>query len=470
VTLLGGPDDAPVTELPAVEAPVATIVMVTYGARQWVSRAIDALVAHTPPIYELVVVDNASPDGTADWLGTTVRGLTLVRNDRNVGFGPGANQGALIARGRLLCFLNSDAMVEPGWLDPIVETLDSVPGAGAVVPMFLNLDGTLQEAGAVVSRDGGTLSIGYGDDPEKPQYRFRRFVTYGSGAGLVLPRSTFLHLGGFDPRYGLGYFEDVDLCFELASHGLQTVYEPRSRVRHVRGGSSLTEEMLSLRDANVGLFRERWEAVLDRHPDLGDLPAYPHRVIAARDVDAPDRILVVSDRLPSDLDAPVAQLAADIIALCPRARVTVMGLDHVDPAEHLLPLCDRGVELVWGVTDWDDWLSLRMFHYSVVVVGGSAARRIDFLLRRTQPQAQRAYLVGLEPSSRQAGPAPNVLRGADAVWCGSEDAEEEARALAPLDRSFVVGDGKPAMEETLMRSRGLRAALAAFGIAPEGCG
>ena len=462
------PDDPLVIELPAVEEPLVSIVMVTWGAREWVARAVDALVAHTPPVYELVVVDNASPDGTAEMLGETVRGLNLVRNDHNVGFGPGANQGALVARGRLLCFLNSDAMVEPGWLEPIVETLETVPRAGAIAPMFLNLDGTLQEAGAVVSREGGTLSIGYGDDPEKPQYRFRRFVTYGSGAGLVLPRSTFLGLGGFDPRYGLGYFEDVDLCFELAKHGLQTVYEPRSRVRHVRGASSLPQEMLKLRDANVELFRERWEAVLDRYPYLGVLPDYPHRVVAARDVDTPDRILVVSDRLPSDLDAPVAKLAAEMIALCPRARVTMMGLDQVDPAEHLLPLCDKGVELVWGVTDWDDWLSLRMLHYSVVVVvGGSAAARADFLLSRTQPQAQRAYFVGLESSSRQPDIGLDLVRGADAVWWASEDAEEETRELAPVDRSFVVGRGERARDETKEGSRGLRAALVAFGIPPE---
>jgi GT2 family glycosyltransferase len=456
-----------VTELPAVETPLVTVVMVTYGARAWVSSAIEALVANTPPVYELVVVDNASPDGTATWLGEMVRGLTLVRNDRNVGFGPGANQGALAARGRLLCFLNSDAMVEPGWLEPIVETLESVPRAGAVVPMFLNLDGTLQEAGAVVSREGGTLSIGYGDDPEKPQYRFRRFVTYGSGAGLVLPRSIFLGLGGFDPRYGLGYFEDVDLCFELANHGLQTVYEPRSRVRHVRGASSLPEEMLKLRDGNVELFRERWEDVLDRHPYLGILPAYPHRVVAARDVDAPDRVLIVSDRLPSDLDAPVAKLAADLIALCPRSRVTVMGLDQIDPAEHLLPLCDQGVELVWGVTDWDDWLSLRLFHYSVVVVGDAAAPRAESLLSRTQPQAQRAYFVGPEPGAREPAAAPGGPCRVDAVWYGSEGARDESRAVARLGPSFVVGHGEPAMAGTYEGRRGLRAALAAFGIAPE---
>jgi GT2 family glycosyltransferase len=454
-------------DLPAVEVPLVSIVMVTYGAKAWVARAIEALVAHTPPVYELIAVDNASPDGTGEWLHKAVRGLVLSLNNRNVGFGPAANQAALAARGRYLFFLNSDAMVEPMWLEPLLETATSIPRVGAVVPAFINLNGTLQEAGAVVSRDGGTMSIGYGDDPEKPQYRFRRFVHYGSGSGLLIPRSIFLSLGGFDARYGIGYCEDVDLCFELGVRRLRTVYEPRSRVRHVRGASSAPRKMLKLRNRNVEVFRKHWDVLLERHPLLRVLPSFPHRAVAARDLDTVDRILLVAERLPVGLDAPTARLAAEISRLCPTSRVTAIGLDQMDPAEHLSSLCDKGIELAWGISDWDDWLSRYLFHYSaVIVVGGSAAVRAEQLLCSTQPQAQRVHYATVDARSGELDVAPpDVLRNADAIWCESEEICEQIRLVAPGVTCSVVGyeaashgDGDPI---------GLRHALVPLGIAPQ---
>lgn len=456
-------DDSPLAELPTVEEPLLSVVMVTFGAQEWVSKAIEALVANTAPVYELVVVDNASPDSTVEWLAQNVRPLTLVRNDRNVGFGPGANQGALAARGPFLFFLNSDAMVEPGWLEPILETFDAVPRAGAVAPMFLNLDGTLQEAGSIVGREGGT-PIGYGDDPELPQYRFRRFVAYGSGAALVLRRSTFLALGGFDPRYGLGYSEDVDLCFDIAAHGLRVVYEPRSRIRHALGASSPPDNVIKLRDANAKVFRDRWEGALNRFPSLVVVSSYPHRLVALRDADALDRLLLVTDVLPSDPAAPFAELASAIVALCPRARVTVMGLDQVDAAEHLLPLSDRGVELVWGVTDWDGWLSTRLLHYSgVIVYGCSAGARAETIFA-TQPQAQRVYYAEPDATTGKPDVHPDDLSWADALWYQSEFAREEFRSADPFVPRFMVGPSEEASEES---RHGLRAALVALGMAPE---
>ena len=135
---------------PSVARPDVSVVMVTYGGWEWVAKALRALAENTPPCYEVVIVDNASPDGTGQELERSVLGATIVRNDRNVGFGAGANQGALHAVGRYLFFLNSDAFPQPGWLPPLVELLDGDPRAGAAAPCLVEPDGTLQEAAGLL--------------------------------------------------------------------------------------------------------------------------------------------------------------------------------------------------------------------------------------------------------------------------------------------------------------------------------
>lgn len=439
--------------LPAVPRPEVSVLMLTYGARDWVAAALDALVANTPPVYELVVVDNASPDGTGQWLESHLAGATLVGNPRNVGFGPGHNQAALLARGRYLCILNSDALVEPGWLEPLLRDLAQVAGCGAVVPCFVNMDASLQEAGAVIGREAWTMAVGYGDDPRRPWYRFPRFVDYGSGACLCLARSTFLSAGGFDPCYGAGYYEDVDLCFRLRQMGLRIVYEPRSVVRHVRGASSATTDVIRLRDANAERFARRWSADLARRPSLAELPSHPYRVAAARDFEAPDSILVMAGRLPAGPGDDLSRLVGALASAAGDCRVTLLGLDHPEPAEALGPLMDAGVEIIWGVTDWDDWMARSLCHYSLVVLADpSTASRAAGLVDAYQPQALLVVAdlgggTGEAEGRADSGPAsglpPEVRARVEAFW--------------PVDR-FLGPGGEAALVQ----------ALAALGIEASG--
>src|SRR5439155_9751401 len=269
------------------------VVMVTYGAWPWARRSLEALVTHIEVPFEVIVVDNASPDGTADRLRENVRGATVIRNPTNVGFGAGSNLGALHARGAYLCLLNSDAMVLPGWLDPLLEALAPADVAAAV-PCLLELDGAVQEAGSILGSDGATLAYGRGCRPQDPAVRFPRRIDYGSAACMVVKRHEFAAVGGFHPAFGVGYCEDVDLCLELASRGRWTVFGPLSRVVHVGAASSDHVRAGRQMERNRVILRARWGEELASRPPLEDLEAYPHRLVAARDAGARDRILVLS--------------------------------------------------------------------------------------------------------------------------------------------------------------------------------
>src|SRR5919201_3085888 len=112
----------PELAFPAVARPLVSMVMLTRNDLHCVPQALEACLEHTDPVYELIVVDNASTDGTRAFL-ESVAGITLVANDSNYGFGVSNNLGAARAVGRYLLFLNSDVNVRGDWLPPLLARL-----------------------------------------------------------------------------------------------------------------------------------------------------------------------------------------------------------------------------------------------------------------------------------------------------------------------------------------------------------
>ncbi len=247
---------------PPAPNPRVSVLVVTLGARDHFERAMRALVANTPPLYEVIVVDNGSTPDLLDFLHDGLSGARVLENGRNVGFGPACNQAAGYARGESLLFLNSDAFVHEGWLPPLLQALETHPSVAAVGPLILNTDGTLQEAGSILYSDGCTAFRGFGDDPNRPEFLRPLVVDYCSASCLLVRRRAFHDVGGFDPVYAPAYFEDVDLCLALAERGWKTLYEPRSVVTHVRGGSSPLEEALAVWGRNHPVFQAKWSVRL----------------------------------------------------------------------------------------------------------------------------------------------------------------------------------------------------------------
>ena len=104
------------------------------------------------PSWEIIVVDNASSDTTGDFLAQLSGVVQIIRNPRNLGFAPACNQGARAARGRHLLFLNNDTIPQAGWLEPLLEELDTRPEVAIVGSKLLYEDGTVQHAGVAFSR------------------------------------------------------------------------------------------------------------------------------------------------------------------------------------------------------------------------------------------------------------------------------------------------------------------------------
>ena len=346
-------------------------MILAFGGLEWTRRTLHALAENTEPGYEVVIVDNGSTEDARAYLADHVGGANVLFNTENRGFAAACNQGASRARSRQLVFLNNDALVHPGWLPPLLARL-SEPWVGAVGPKILNLDGSLQSAGALVARDGSVADYGGGGDADSLEYSFPRVVDYVPGCCLALRHALFDELGGFDIAYGLGYYEDVDLCFSLAARGLHVLYEPRSTVTHVQGGSGITEGAVHRFLLNRATFLRRWRHELRQRPG-SPLTRTRRRTLAARDALARSRLLLVCSEAPPP--TPGEWYFTSRLTILATTRTSLAAPEWLR----------RGAELLPG----HDKLAERRFLYDEVIVeDGARTPELEAELARTQPQAR----------------------------------------------------------------------------------
>jgi hypothetical protein len=199
---------------------------------------------------EIIVVDNASADGSAGMVAAEFPECVLVRNEQNLGYAEGNNTGARAATGEFVCLLNSDTEVRAGALDQVVRFLREHPEYGAVSPKLVNPDGTVQRAcmrfpgicvGVVFDNWLARFPPGKWIDD---WYYMRDFdhlaardVDQPPGACFLMRRDEYLREGGLDPALFL-YFNDVDLCRRLARRGRKIRYLAGAEVVHHGGAST----------------------------------------------------------------------------------------------------------------------------------------------------------------------------------------------------------------------------------------
>lgn len=172
-------------------------------------------------------MDNASTDRSREIASD--RGCRVFRSERNIGFGAACNLGAREAKGRFLVFVNPDAFVQAGWLDPLLRPIADAPGLSTARITLADAPDTIDTAGNVVHVSGITTCRGHG----RPIAYYGRDdrVLAVSGACFAIDRISFEALGGFDEGYFM-YLEDTDLSLRAALRGLPIHYVAGSNVRH----------------------------------------------------------------------------------------------------------------------------------------------------------------------------------------------------------------------------------------------
>ena len=229
-------------------AGTVSAVLVSYNSAAYLPDCVRSLRAEG--LDEIVVVDNASSDGSVATLRAVDPGVTVLEPGANLGFGTGANLGAEETTGDYLLILNPDTVVEPGTVKALAGALDRDHGLGAVGPRTENLDGSLYPSvrrfpDLAVAAGHAFVGLVWADNPFTRRYRMLDWdhaeaasdVDWVSGACMLVRRSAFDVVGGFDEAYFM-YVEDGDLCWRLGRAGWRIGYEPGGRVLHAVAASS----------------------------------------------------------------------------------------------------------------------------------------------------------------------------------------------------------------------------------------
>ena len=278
---------------------VSVIILVQKNAGQALA-AVKALALATSSAvaYETIVLLNGADDATVSALQRGAGAATVIVSASNLGFGGGCNFAAQRSRSEYLAFLNDDTLVDAGWLEALVDHADGDSQIAAVGSRVRFPDGTLQEAGSILWADGSAAPIGRGLPADGGAWSFRRDVTYASACALLVRRTDFESIGGFDEAYFPAYYEDVDLCLAFAAIGKRVTFEPTAQLVHFESQSSTSAFKSYLFRRNRDRLTRKWRAVLPSFepPD----PLNPLAVERAIDAAWGKRanVLLIDDRLP----------------------------------------------------------------------------------------------------------------------------------------------------------------------------
>ena len=253
---------------------LVSIIIPVFNKWDLTRQCLNYLRKNTPQKHEIIIVDNASTDGTRERLLQLQRDgiVKAVINEDNEGFAKACNKGARTASGSYLLFLNNDTVVHPGWLEAMLKTLDQISGVGIVGSRLVYPDFTIQHAGIAFTDRGLPYHIHRGVFWNDSNVNRPLTMPAVTGACMLMPTNVFNKISGFDESYQM-YVEDIDLCLRVWQAGYKVVYCPQSIVTHLESASVQDTEK---RDVQVRVawskMHERWmgrwpESVLPMLPE-----------------------------------------------------------------------------------------------------------------------------------------------------------------------------------------------------------
>ncbi len=259
------PGEAPISD-PTQTAELA-LVVINFDSGEHLRNCLGHLTqAAGSTRVQIVVVDNASTDGSRDGVEEALPGTQVLQNSVNEGYGRACNLGFRSTRAPFVCFLNPDIVPEPGSLTTMMQGIVDRPEVGVLGPRLMNPDGSTYPSCRVVPKMGvaiGHAIFGLFSDNNRFTRAYKlidvdhasaREVDWVSGAAMVVRREAFEQIGGFDEGFFM-YVEDLDLCDRMHKAGWKSFYDPSSQMLHHVAGSSRRYPYKMIRHHHFSLIR-----------------------------------------------------------------------------------------------------------------------------------------------------------------------------------------------------------------------
>ena len=221
------------------ENPLISVIVLNWNGINFLERCLGSLMAQTYSPVEIIVVDNASTDGSRGFVEKRFPRVRIIANERNLGFGGGNNVGIRASRGKYIMVLNNDTHVEAKCIEALKCSIEKKERYGACASKILltNKENVIDAAGIVVGWDG--LSIGRGRLEPGGRYDEEAEVFFASGCACLYRKEMLDDIGLYDDDF-FAYAEDTDLGWRAQLAGWKCIYSPRAIVYHVHSASSGT--------------------------------------------------------------------------------------------------------------------------------------------------------------------------------------------------------------------------------------
>lgn len=334
--------------IPSVAMPKVSIIIPVYNQFNYTHACIKSIIDTVKDVpYEIIIGDDMSTDATKK-IKKYVSGVRVNINKTDHGFLMNCNRAAKLARGEYIIFLNNDTQVHEEWLSSLVELIESDDKIGMVGSKLVYPDGSLQEAGGIIWSDASGWNYGRNQNADMPEYNYVRECDYISGASIMISKSLWDEIGGFDERFKPAYCEDSDLAFEVRKRGYKVMYQPKSVVTHFEGVSNGTELDSGLKKYQVEngkKFKEKWATELQSQYESGQVP------FCARERNHGKKIILIIDHyVPTyDKDAGSKTTFQYIKMFLDKGYVVkFIGDNYAQMEPYTTTLQQLGVEVLYG--------------------------------------------------------------------------------------------------------------------------
>jgi len=437
-----------------------SIVIPVYNQFEYTYNCIKSILENSESkvSFEIIIADDCSTDLTKD-AAKVINNIKIIRNKINLRFLKNCNNAAKYAKGRFILFLNNDTEVQKNWLEPLVSLMDKNENVGLVGSKLVYADGTLQEAGGIVWKDASAWNYGHCDDQTKPDYNYVKDVDYISGASIMIRKTLWDKIGGFDERFAPAYYEDADLAFEVRRQGYRVVYQPLSVVIHFEGksnGTDLQSGQKSYQIVNQKRFYEKWNKVLEKeHFNNGE------NVYWACDRTKDKKTIFVVDHYVPEFDQDAGSKNTFMylsLFVEMGMKVVFLGDNFNNKEPYTSQLEQMGIEVLYGnyyMAHWKEWLkdNGKYINYAYLNRPHISKKYIDIVRQLSKAKivyfGQDTQFLRLE---RQAAIENNDKLRQEAA----ESKKNEMNLFSKADVIYVVGSYEQKFLQDLLPGKIIR--------------
>jgi len=246
--------------------PKTAVVILNWNGSKFLQQFLHGIIQNSKNVADVIIADNASTDGSIEFLRKEFPDLTVIRNSRNEGFSKGYNEALRLIQADYYILLNSDIEVTPGWITPLITMMERDKSIAICQPKIKSYSEREKfeyagAAGGFIDKFGYPFCRGrlfQSLETDHGQYDQEAEIFWATGACMAVRASNFKQLDGFDDDF-FAHMEEIDLCWRAKNQGIKIMYCPHSEVFHIGAGTlprkSALKTYLNIRNNIMMLYK-----------------------------------------------------------------------------------------------------------------------------------------------------------------------------------------------------------------------